>query len=288
MKQMFRTLDRYIRYLLSARTRFGVHSPFLFELIEQVLRYDRPIAGTKDIDRIRKQLIKDRSTITKTDYGTGGNQVYGMETGSPGAVNPGAADNVIAGPHGGVKYPVRVCDIARTSLSSPSKARLLYRLVKYFKPRNIIELGTSFGLTTSYLALAAPGARIISLEGCPETAALAKVNLASLNIPDVKLVVGEFLATLPDELDRVALVDFLFVDGNHNEEATLAYYRMCKSKAGNNSVFVFDDIHWSNGMEKAWDIIKGDPDTRLTVDLFHAGLVFFREESSPENYIIRY
>ena len=288
MKQKLRTLDRYIRYLLSARTRYGVHSPFLFELIDKALRHDRPVAGAKDIERIRKQLLNDRNTITKTDYGTGGDQVADMVTRIPGDVNPGASDSVSAEAYAGTKYEARVCDIARTSLSSPSKARLLFRLVKYFEPRNIIELGTSFGLTASYLALAAPGARIISMEGCPETARLAKGTIASLGFPGVRLVVGEFSASLPHELDQMGSVDFLFVDGNHNEKATLAYYSMCKAKAGANSVFVFDDIHWSDGMERAWDFIQRDPDARVTVDLFHTGLVFFREESSPEHFIIRY
>ena len=264
MKNKLWLTDRYIRYLLTAKSRYHIHSPFLYKLIDDVFRDRSTTDQMLAVEKTRELLLRDRSIIHKTDYGTGAE----------------AAGNTV--------YKVEVREVARKSLSAASKARLLFRLVKYFKPKTVLELGTSFGLSTSYMAMAVPGTKVISIEGCPVTAELARKHILGSGIGNVEVVTGEFASILPELLRSLNSVDFMFLDGNHRKEATLSYFELCKKKAVNDTVFVFDDIHWSKGMEEAWRTIKSDPDVRLTVDIFHLGLVFFRKESTPEHFIIRY
>ncbi len=68
----------------------------------------------------------------------------------------------------------KIKDVAHHALKSPKLAQLLYRLVADLKPSNIIELGTSLGITTVYLKKADQGAKVYTLKGCPGTAEIAK------------------------------------------------------------------------------------------------------------------
>jgi len=58
--------------------------------------------------------------------------------------------------------------------------------------------------------------------------------------------------------------------------------------ANNNTIFIFDDIHWSDGMENAWKYIKANTRTTLTIDLFFVGIVFVKSELSKEDFTIRF
>jgi predicted O-methyltransferase YrrM len=274
MKRQFRLLNRYIRYLLTSKSRHGIHSPFLFELIDRHLRNADPAPGMDDIEKIRRQLLRSKEIITKTDYGTGGGV-----TGEQGLISADVKPVQ--------RYKARVSDIARGSISSPYKMRLIYRLVESQQPDHILEVGTSFGLSAACMAKASPGSHVVTIEGCPETSRIAIRNLEKLGIHNVTVLTGDFRDLLPEALNKLDSIDFLYADANHTEEATVTLFESCKNKARNDSLFVFDDIHWSEGMERAWHTIKADPSVKVSMDLFHLGLVFFRKESSPEHFVVR-
>jgi predicted O-methyltransferase YrrM len=183
----------------------------------------------------------------------------------------------------------RVRDIARYAAKPPRLAQLLFRLVNHFQPSTILELGTSLGLTTAYLAAADSRNQVITFEGCPNTAAIARETFTKLQLRNVQLVEGNLDTTLPATLDTLTKpVDFVFFDGNHRYEPTLRYFEQCLSKAHENSVFVLDDIHWSAEMEQAWEAIKANPAVTITVDLFYVGLVFFRKKQPRQDFWLRY
>ncbi|HMP88175.1 MAG TPA: class I SAM-dependent methyltransferase, partial [Lacibacter sp.] len=158
------------------------------------------------------------------------------------------------------------------------------------QPRRILELGTSLGITTAYLAKGAPGAEVVSLEGAPAVAKLAAANLAALQSDNTAIVSGNFDSTLAQVLAANALpFDFVFVDGNHRYEPSVRYFRQLAEQAGPDTVLVFDDIHWSREMEEAWNEICSASGVRLTIDLFFIGLVFFRtEQLEREHFRIRF
>jgi predicted O-methyltransferase YrrM len=160
--------------------------------------------------------------------------------------------------------------------------------VRHFKPETILELGTSLGISTLYLESAAPEAKLITLEGCASTAELAADHFRQSGLKNISIYTGEFSTVLPGYLAKQHKIDFAFFDGNHTYIATTGYFRQCLPFAGENTVFVFHDIHWSQGMLKAWKEICRDDSVRVTIDLFDIGLVFFNKGLSKQDFIIRF
>jgi predicted O-methyltransferase YrrM len=180
----------------------------------------------------------------------------------------------------------KVSHIARTAGISLGRSKQLYKAIKYFKPERILELGTSLGLATASMALAAPAAKIHTLEGCPETAGVARSMFNSHQLKNVELHVGEFDSNLPDLLQQNKY-DLIFFDGNHQRDATLHYFEMCLKAACESSIFIFDDIHWNREMEEAWDEIKRHEKVTLTIDSFQWGWAFFHKGREKEHFVLR-
>ncbi|GAA4783446.1 class I SAM-dependent methyltransferase [Olivibacter ginsenosidimutans] len=254
-------LDYFI-HRFTAKTRHGIHSPFVYQLVDEVIYRYTPILDEQQIESKRSALKKDSRMITVTDYGAG-SMLH----------------------HGKAK---KVKTIAKNALKPQRVAKLLARLANRFSPQMIIELGTCLGITTAYLASATPSAHLISIEGCPQTAAIAQQNLQDLSIKNVTVKVGNFDELLPQILQEIPRVDFLFIDGNHRKEATLRYFNWCLPKVHPQTVLIFDDIYWSKGMKEAWTIIKAHPQVSLTIDLFYIGVVFFKQDQAKEHFKIRF
>ena len=227
-----------------------------------MVRHTGPYRAYAAVENRRRQLLNSPASISVTDFG--------------------------AGSHTGAGRQRRIADIARTAAKPRHLAQLLFRLVNYFRPATILELGTSLGLTTAYLASADSRHRVITFEGCPNVAAVAHETFTALELRNVEVVVGNIDDTLAPALAALsAPIDFAFFDGNHRYEPTLRYFELCQQHRTADSVFVFDDIHWSEDMERAWEAIKAHPDVTLTVDLFYIGLVFFRKNQPKQHFWLR-
>ncbi|MDB4925700.1 O-methyltransferase [Mucilaginibacter sp.] len=251
----------YLLYRLKAKNRHGLHSPFVYQLIDKVIYDFRAKKVYTEIESIREGLLNDDRIITVTDLG--------------------------AGSHVNNERQKRVGDIAKNALKPPKLAQLLYRLVADLQPTNIIELGTCLGTTTLYLQKAAPNVKVYTLEGCPETASIAKESFKKTNLNNIELITGNFDNTLPGVIAGLNQLDFVFVDGNHQKDATLKYFEWCLPKVHENTLLIFDDIYWSEGMKEAWAEIKAHPRVTVTIDLFWIGLVFFRSGQVKEDFLIR-
>lgn len=254
-------LDYYFR--ASNGKGHGTHSPFVYQFIKQVLNDRQDYADYAKVESLRSNLLHDQRWITLEDFGAGS------------AVQRSDRRQVAA--------------IAKHSAKPKKFGQLLYRMIRTYQPKTIVELGTSLGITTSYLALAHPGAAVYTLEGAGEVATIAREHFTGPDFAGVQQVTGNFDETLPDLLERLPEVDFCFVDGNHREEPTLRYFRQLLPHMRNESILVFDDIHWSKGMEAAWDSIKRDPAVQCSIDLFFIGIVFFRQEfREKQHFRIRF
>jgi predicted O-methyltransferase YrrM len=251
----------YLWHRFRAKNRHGVHSPFVYRLVDEVI-YD--FADKKvytEAENLRKQLINDNRIITITDLG--------------------------AGSHVNNNREKKIGDIANNALKPPKLAQLLYRLAADLKPGNILELGTCLGITTLYLQKAAPEAKVYTLEGCPETAGVAKETFEKAGLNRVDLTIGNFDDTMPPVIKNLDKLDFVFVDGNHQKEATIKYFEWCLPKVHENTLLIFDDIYWSEGMKEAWNEIKANPKVTVTIDLFWIGLVFFKSGRVKEDFLIK-
>ena len=255
-------IARYIKYFCTAKTKYNAHSPFLYQFITKVLNKDTQDTNCTKIEQLRSQLYNSNIIIEITDFG--------------------------AGSHINKSKKRKIKDIAKNSAKNSKFGKLLYRIVQFYKPNNILELGTSLGISTLYLAKARDRSKIYSLEGCPETIKIAKKNFDILKAKNINTILGDFENTLQKNLKHIKNIDLAFIDGNHQQKATIKYFEQCLIYSNNNTILIFDDIHWSKGMENAWNYIKTHKKTTLTIDLFYIGIVFIKSELSKENYIIRF
>jgi len=256
---------KYLRYFITARNRHGIHSPFVYELLNEVIYDERWYYAFDEIEAVRAELLRNNNEIGMVDYGAGHE---GRGTGDGGRM--------------------KIKDIARHSAKSSKYGQLLFRLVNKLQPQVLLELGTSLGISTLYQASPVSKSRFITLEGNPHALAIATENFSNMKLRHIEPIEGNFTDTLPKVVSSLSRLDYVFFDGNHRKAPTLDYFEQCIQLAGNNSVFVFDDIHWSAEMDEAWEAIKAHPRTRVTIDLFFLGLVFFREEQKKEHFVIRY
>ncbi|MBT3611564.1 MAG: SAM-dependent methyltransferase [Flavobacteriales bacterium] len=253
---------RYIKYLFRAKSKHAAQAPFLYKLITQVIDKRTNDNSCKNIEALRKELCKQERIIKITDFGAG-STINNSKT-------------------------RKVKDVAKNSAKNAKFGKLLYRIIQFYKPKNILELGTSLGISTSYLAKADANSQVFTFEGCPETAKIAQENFDNQNIKNISITLGDFNLTLTEKLKEIKTIDLAFIDGNHQEKPTIAYFKKCLEYANNNTIFVFDDIHWSDGMESAWNYIKTHPSTTLAIDLFFVGIVFIKSELSKEDFTIRF
>lgn len=264
-------IKSYLKFLWHSKNEHAVHSPFVFNLITKCF-YDkkpkRDSSGSEQakqyaiLKEYRNSLLKNKTTIEVTDFGAG-SKVFKSNT-------------------------RQINKIAKTAGISPKRAELLLRITNYFQPDTILEIGTSLGLATSALALGNPNSYILSLEGCNNTLAITE-NLFNKNFSNINY---EFVNTEFDYLLKAynlqpTIFNLIYFDGNHSKKATLEYFELLLPTITNDSVWIFDDIHWSPEMEEAWEEIKKHPKVTVTIDTFQWGLVFFRREQPKEHFVIR-
>lgn len=254
-------IGSYVDHLMRARTRHGVHSPYVFDLVTHVLRPTDGPPKEAAIEELRAELLNDRSPITVTDLG--------------------------AGPRNGQGTLRTIASIARRTLTTTQRARMLYRLARHLGARQVLELGTSLGITTLYLSEGSTGG-IATIEGCPNTATIAARNFSRAGRKDITVHIGPFSEHLPRILRGMGHLDLVFIDGHHQADPTLDYFGQCLAHSHNATVFVFDDIHWSRDMGRAWERIKAHPQVTVTIDLYTMGLVFLRREQVKEHFTLRY
>jgi len=256
---------KYLSFYLTASNNkgHGIHSPFVFEFITKVLNDKTTYPEYDTVEKLRGILLHDETVLSVDDYGAG-------------SAKHKTATRTVA-------------SIAANAAKPPRFGQLLYRMVKYYRPESIVELGTSLGLSTSYLSLAGPGSKIITMEGAPSVAARARQNFERLNFNNIAIIEGNFDLTLASVLSQLRQVDFAFVDGNHRREPTERYFKQLLPVIHNNSILIFDDIHWSREMEQAWETIIQNSVVRCSVDLFFTGILFFRQEfKEKQHFRIRF
>lgn len=247
-----------LKHYASATPIDVLHSPFVFNLYNNCIKKQPPAPIFTAIETQRKSLLKNDTVIYYTDYG---------------ALNNSSK--------------LTIKKIAAKHLKPARIAQVLFYLTKYLKPTNILELGTSLGITTAYL-VSANQAKVTTIEGCKDVQQFAIKNLADLKLNNhVNYVLGNFNDVLPNLLNGYKTIDLAFIDGNHTYHATIDYFNRLLPYMHNNSCIIFDDIYWSRGMTNAWKEICNHPQVTASVDLFFVGLVFFRKEQKQQNFKLR-
>ncbi len=254
-------IKSYLNFLWHSKNEHAVHSPFVFSLLTKCF-YDKKTKPEYAIlKKYRKSLLENKNFIEVTDFGAGSRVFKSNRR--------------------------QISKIAKTAGISPKRAELLFRVTNYFQPSTILEIGTSLGLATAALALGNPKAKVVTIEGCPNTANIAQNQLTEFDCNNVESVISEFESFLISENIQATNYNLIYFDGNHSKKATLEYFELLLPTIDNDSVWIFDDIHWSEDMEEAWEMIKNHPKVKVTIDTFQWGFVFFRREQPKEHFIIR-
>jgi predicted O-methyltransferase YrrM len=263
---------KYLRYYLSASNSkgHGMHSPFVFEFITSVLNDKTDYPAYTQVESLRQLLVRDQTLLTVEDFGAGS-----------------AVDKT---------NQRSIASIAKNAAKPAKFGKLLYRMIRQYQPKTVLELGTSLGITTSYLSLAKPDATIITMEGAKSVADAARQNFNTLQLlrgspfgQNITIQEGNFDQTLSAVISNLSSIDLAFIDGNHRREPTERYFNQLLPVTHNDSILIFDDIHWSTGMEQAWATIQQHPAVCCTIDLFFIGIVLFRQEfKEKQHFKIRF
>lgn len=239
----------WLKFYFRAKTRYEIHSPYVSRFVEEVVEDDRTFYAFPIIDNLRQALKRNQQQIRVTDLGAGSK------------LN---------------NKPIRkIGTIARNAAVSSSEGERLFRLVHFCKPNTMLELGTSLGISTLYQAGAAMEAQFVTLEGCPETAKVAQMNIQRMGMPNIRIEIGDFKELLPQVLPLIKKLDYFYLDGNHQEQPVLDYFEKALPYLHTKSIVVIADNHWSIGMKRAWQKLKEHPDVTMSIDLFDFGVLFF-------------
>jgi predicted O-methyltransferase YrrM len=249
MYNHFQLAYKYLQYYINSSNGkgHGTHSPFVFEFITKVLNDKSIYPEYEQVEQLRSKLLKDNTILQVEDFGAGSSLSKTSQR--------------------------SISSIAKNAAKPKKLGQLLFRMVKHYQPSKILELGTSLGITSTYLALANKTANFTTLEGSIEIANTAKTNFEQIGLTNLNLITGNFDNTLPAILQYLPVIGFAFIDGNHRQEPTERYFRQILPSLTDESLIVFDDIHWSHEMEAAWETIKNHPAVRCTIDLFFIGIV---------------
>ena len=249
---VFRILSA-LRWYGRAGTRYDIHSPYLSEFVREVYRDDRSFYAFGLIARIRKYWSEEKGQIRL--------QQLGAPSKTTSAQQRSAAS------------------LVRSSAIGSRSGRLLFRLALWLQPRRIVEFGTNAGISTLYLHLADTRTPLLTVEGNPDIAALARNTFARAQVSSsLCLFTNRFSDWLAEHRPSKQEKMLFFLDGDHRAAPTLNYVRRMLPVATPDSVFVIADIHWSAEMEDAWAELKQLPEVHASLDLYHFGLLFLRKE----------
>ncbi len=256
----WQNIKNYIHFMVNSSNLHKLHSPFMFDLARKCLYDHTRYSDYQKLKKYHKDLLNQSQKIQISDLGAG-SQVFQSNT-------------------------RRISQMAKVAGSSYADMKRLYRLVHYFKPRTILELGTSLGKSAFAMACADSQTQIISVEGDRTLAQMAQRQLDKFQISNVQIRTQNFETFLLELNQSNQKFDMVFMDGNHRLEPTLKYFNLLQKHLHNDSVVLVDDIYWSEEMKQAWQQLKQHPQVRQSVDVFYFGILFFRQEQFEQDFII--
>lgn len=255
---------KYLNYILLPHHRrgHGIHSPFIFDLVTRVFTNKIDPGIIIAAERIRRKMLSDNSGIVVKDLGSGSVSL---------------------------KSNLRkVSDIARRSPVPAKYGVLLSKMAAEFGSPHIIELGTSLGISTIYMASSCPDSTVDTIEGCPSTAGIARQNFIEMGLNNIHVSEGPFDEVLPGIISTGIKPGLIFIDGNHRKEPVLKYFNILAEFADSKTVIIIDDISYSEEMAEAWNEIKLHKKVTASIDIYRMGLLFLKEGITHNHYIIRY
>jgi predicted O-methyltransferase YrrM len=254
-------INDYINYLCHAKSKYWIHSPFLYDFTINVLLAKYPVPP-KTIEKLRKDSLKDDTIIEITDLGTGYNgnqQFYKRKT---------------------------IAQITRSSARRTKTGTFLHRFLHHYQPKTVLELGTNLGFSTLYQASAVPDSSFFTVEGCPNLSQKAREHLSKFGFNNVQVVNASFEQSLRLFSDNNSRWDYVFIDGHHAYKATLQYVTDLLPMMNKNSFIILDDIYWSSGMKKAWHELITLKEISVSINLFYLGILCLHRPQAKQDFVL--
>ena len=169
----------------------------------------------------------------------------------------------------------KVKQIARKSSTEPRYGGVMQKIIDAFGIETALELGTSIGIGTMFLAKVNHKIKVTTIEGCPETYKFAKTEFDKRKIANVTFINDNFDHLFDSNMLNGQRFELVYIDGNHTYEATIKYFdKIVKNNCGQKSIIVIDDINWSREMFDAWTEISSRMPNSLRINLFRMGIIF--------------
>ncbi len=248
----------YFAYLKAAQTKHGVHSPFVYSFIAECLTAKMDKNSIKTLSKYYKSLRKSKQLIEVEDHGAGSKKMGRIR---------------------------KVSAIAKNSGSMGKYGRLLFNLSRYFKAKNILELGTSVGIGTTAFALGNPKCSITTVDACLATQNVARDYWKTHGISVSNPIHSTFEKFL---LHDANIYDIIYIDGHHDGDALLYYMALLKKNCHDETLFIIDDIHWSESMENAWRTLCKNDIYHVSIELYRMGIISPKTTQTKQHFTLRY
>jgi predicted O-methyltransferase YrrM len=251
-------IKSYLNHWLHVVDEHSIHSPYFFDFYEKVILNKKQLVGFAEIENVRNNLLNSSLEIEVKDLGAQSTHFKNEKR--------------------------ALSKVAETSISPRALCELLFRLVNYMEATSILELGTSAGVTSLYLAKQ-PQSKVVTFEGNKALINIARTNFESFETRNIKLIEGNLDITLSDYLQNPAKIDFVLMDANHRYEPTVRYFNLLTKRIAQKGIIVLDDIYHSEEMAKAWKELSRHELVYGSVDLFRCGILFFDPALNRQHFV---
>lgn len=251
-------VNEYIKYFIKSKGRHGIHSPFVYELLDKCLKINNSDDFISKLNHLQNSLSTNKTLIQIEDAGVGSKKLTNERT---------------------------IKSIYQTASCKGVYAKLLFQLSNHYKPKNILELGTSLGIGTIHLAAGNTDAKVTTIDACKNTIEIAEQNFAKLHLENIEVVNAKFEDYL--NLENQQIFDLVYIDGHHDGKALKKYLKLLSNFTGENTIFLLDDIRWSEDMFESWNEIISLEEFHLTMDLFRMGIIIRRPQQVKEHFVIK-
>ena len=245
--------------MLKSKNQHGIHSPFVYDLVTKCFYDSKKQGAYKTLRAYRNKTIQHKKIIPITDFGSNYRVFKSKER--------------------------KISTVTKNAKITLKKQKLLYRVISYFKPDTILELGTSIGLGTIAMSITNPSSKLITMEECPNTSKLAQHYFNEFGLKNIYLKNSTFEDFF--KIKSSIKYDIVFINENHNKEDIINYFNILSNKINNDSILIFDGIYWNIKMTEAWNQIKGNSKVTLSIDTYYWGFIFFRIEQEKQHFTIR-
>ncbi len=252
----------FVRHWISARSRFRIHSPFVYDFVSSVLPHRLSPEGNR-ISGLRRIFLQRTESIPIQDFGAG----YGG--------------------YKQAKTSKSLAEIARSSARKRRSGELMFRILRHYHPQNCLELGTNMGFSALYQMSGFPDAKFTTVEGSGTLAEIARSNFKSFGF-DPRIILSGFLPAIDELSASGEKFDFILLDGHHEQDATIKYFQNLIPICNPGACIVIDDINWSGGMRKAWKKISAMEEVSVKMDLYSMGICFVKRPQAKESFKLRF